>query len=114
MPSGKPARPTGGRRGLSNGVEQAAQGTGSPDQLRRQTLPGSPRWRQAGAGYPSKGAGGPRGGDQMTDAGPKVSLAAAARILADRDPVIARLLADTGPPRRRPPTESPFAALVRA
>jgi DNA-3-methyladenine glycosylase II len=50
----------------------------------------------------------------MTDAGPKVSLAAAARILADRDPVIARLLAETGPPRLSRPVETPFAALVRA
>jgi hypothetical protein len=31
---------------------------------------------------------------------PKVSWTAAARILAGRDPVIARLLAQTGPPRR--------------
>jgi DNA-3-methyladenine glycosylase II len=38
----------------------------------------------------------------------------AARILASRDPVIARLLADTGPPRLRRPQESRFSALVRA
>jgi DNA-3-methyladenine glycosylase II len=43
-----------------------------------------------------------------------VTHADAARVLADRDPVIARLLAAAGPPRLRPPAESPFAALVRA
>jgi DNA-3-methyladenine glycosylase II len=45
---------------------------------------------------------------------PKVSLTAAARILAERDPVIARLLAQTGPPRLSRPLESHFATLVRA
>jgi DNA-3-methyladenine glycosylase II len=45
---------------------------------------------------------------------PKVTHAAAARILAERDPVIARLLAETGPPRLARPTETHFAALVRA
>lgn len=40
--------------------------------------------------------------------------AAAARLLASRDPVIARLVADAGPPRLRRPMESPFAALLRA
>jgi DNA-3-methyladenine glycosylase II len=44
----------------------------------------------------------------------RVSHAEAARILAARDPVIARLLAEVGPPRLRRPMESPFAALVRA
>ena len=43
-----------------------------------------------------------------------VSHVEAARILADRDPVIARLLADAGPPRFRRPHGSHFAALVRA
>jgi DNA-3-methyladenine glycosylase II len=43
-----------------------------------------------------------------------VSHAVAARILADRDPVIARLVADAGPPRFRPPHDSHFAALTRA
>jgi DNA-3-methyladenine glycosylase II len=52
----------------------------------------------------------------MTQAadGRKVSHAAAARILAGRDPVIAGLVAKAGPPRLRPPAESHFAALVRA
>ena len=51
----------------------------------------------------------------MTDqAARKVTHAAAARILAERDPVIARLLAETGPPRVGRPVESHFAALVRA
>jgi DNA-3-methyladenine glycosylase II len=44
----------------------------------------------------------------------RVSKSEAAGILAGRDPVIARLLADVGPPRLRRPLESPFAALVRA
>jgi DNA-3-methyladenine glycosylase II len=44
----------------------------------------------------------------------KVSFAAAARILAERDPVIARLLEQTGPPRLSRPQESHFATLVRA
>ena len=42
------------------------------------------------------------------------SHAEAARILATRDPVIARLLAEAGPPRFRRPQGSYFAALVRA
>ena len=53
----------------------------------------------------------------MTDQpgpGRKVTHAAAARILADRDPVIARLLAETGPPRLSRPVESHFVTLVRA
>jgi DNA-3-methyladenine glycosylase II len=41
------------------------------------------------------------------------SFAAAAAILAERDPVLRRLLAEAGPPRTRPPAESHFAALVR-
>ena len=44
----------------------------------------------------------------------KVSFTAAARILAERDPVIARLLAQTGTPRLSRPLESHFATLVRA
>jgi len=44
----------------------------------------------------------------------RLSHAQAARILAARDPVIARLRAQAGPPRLRAPQESPFAALVRA
>jgi DNA-3-methyladenine glycosylase II len=44
----------------------------------------------------------------------KPTHAAAARILAARDPVIAGLLAETGPPRLSRPAESHFAALVRA
>src|SRR5579863_2107709 len=51
---------------------------------------------------------------QDIPAGKKVTPAAAARILADRDPVIARLLAETGPPKFSRPTESHFATLVRA
>lgn len=44
----------------------------------------------------------------------RVTHAEAARILAGRDPVIARLVADAGPPRLRRPQESHFAALLRA
>jgi DNA-3-methyladenine glycosylase II len=44
----------------------------------------------------------------------KVSFTAAARILAERDPVIARLLAQTGPPKVSQPQESHFGTLVRA
>ena len=43
-----------------------------------------------------------------------ISHAEAARILATRDEVVARLLADAGLPRLRRPTESHFATLVRA
>ena len=42
------------------------------------------------------------------------SFGAAARILAERDPVIARLVAEAGPPRLSRPTESHFGALVQA
>jgi DNA-3-methyladenine glycosylase II len=42
------------------------------------------------------------------------SFAAAARMLAERDPVIARLLAETGPPRLGRPDESHLGTLVRA
>ena len=44
----------------------------------------------------------------------KPTHTAVARILAARDPVIARLMAEAGPPRLRRPAESHFAALVRA
>jgi DNA-3-methyladenine glycosylase II len=49
--------------------------------------------------------------DQMTA---QPSPKAAASILAERDPVIARLLEQTGPPRLARPVESHFASLVRA
>jgi DNA-3-methyladenine glycosylase II len=42
------------------------------------------------------------------------SYAAAAAILAERDPVLRRLVAEAGPARVRPPAESHFEALVRA
>ena len=42
------------------------------------------------------------------------SFGAAARILAERDPVIARLVVEAGPPRLSRPTESHFGVLVRA
>jgi DNA-3-methyladenine glycosylase II len=46
--------------------------------------------------------------------GRRVTHAAAARVLAARDPVIARLVAAAGPPRLRRPQDSDFVALVRA
>jgi DNA-3-methyladenine glycosylase II len=52
--------------------------------------------------------------DQPDGTRRKVSHAAAARILAERDPVIARLLAETGLPRFGRPTETHFETLVRA
>jgi 3-methyladenine DNA glycosylase/8-oxoguanine DNA glycosylase len=42
------------------------------------------------------------------------SFPAAARALAERDPVIARLHAAVGPPDIRPPQRTPFEALARA
>jgi DNA-3-methyladenine glycosylase II len=44
----------------------------------------------------------------------KVSPADAARILADRDPVVARLVADAGLPTFPRPTDTHFATLVRS
>jgi len=44
----------------------------------------------------------------------RTSHAAAARDLAGRDPAIATLVAEAGPPRFRPPHDSHFAALVRS
>jgi DNA-3-methyladenine glycosylase II len=44
----------------------------------------------------------------------RISYPAAARILAERDPVIGRLLAETGPPRLRRLPGPPFAAIVQA
>jgi DNA-3-methyladenine glycosylase II len=45
---------------------------------------------------------------------PVRSWPAAADILAGRDPVMHRLVAEVGPPRVRPPAETHFAALVRS
>jgi DNA-3-methyladenine glycosylase II len=45
---------------------------------------------------------------------PARSYQAAAAILAERDPVLRRLVAEAGPARVRPPDEAHFAALVRA
>ena len=64
------------------------------------------------------GAGGLVGGAPLLErhvpAHVKVSHAAAARELADRDPVMARLVYAVGPPRLRPPQETHFEALLRA
>jgi len=45
---------------------------------------------------------------------PARSYKAAAEILSERDPVLHRLIAEAGPPQVNPPTETHFAALVRA
>jgi DNA-3-methyladenine glycosylase II len=45
---------------------------------------------------------------------PTLTHEAAAAVLAERDPVLARLIAIVGPPTLRPPHDSHFAALVRA
>src|SRR6266550_4997066 len=45
---------------------------------------------------------------------PARSWPAAAGILAERDPVMHRLVAEVGPPNVRPPAETHFAALVRS
>jgi DNA-3-methyladenine glycosylase II len=45
---------------------------------------------------------------------PVSSWPAAADILAERDPVMHRLVAEAGPPHVRPPAETHFAALVRS
>jgi DNA-3-methyladenine glycosylase II len=42
------------------------------------------------------------------------SYPAAAAILAERDPVMRRLVAEAGPPRVRPPADTHFETLVRA
>ena len=42
------------------------------------------------------------------------SFPAAAAILAERDPVLRRVVTEAGPPHLSPPAESHFAALVRA
>ena len=42
------------------------------------------------------------------------SYPAAATILSERDPVLRRLVAEAGPPRVRPPSETHFAALLRS
>jgi DNA-3-methyladenine glycosylase II len=55
----------------------------------------------------------PESGRQAADR-PVRSWPAAAEILAGRDPVMHRLVAEVGPPRVRPPAETHFAALVRS
>ncbi|MGA8458556.1 MAG: hypothetical protein WB800_24375 [Streptosporangiaceae bacterium] len=52
--------------------------------------------------------------DQPAAARRARSYTAAATILAERDPVMRRLVAEAGPARVRPPTDSHFGALVRA
>jgi len=63
---------------------------------------------------PSSSSADPARSGTASPDGRKPSWSAAARILAGRDPVIAGLLAETGPPRLSRPAESHFATLVRA
>lgn len=51
---------------------------------------------------------------QATASSRRPTIADAAQMLADRDPVIAGLVAKAGLPRLRRPLDTPFAALVRA
>jgi DNA-3-methyladenine glycosylase II len=50
----------------------------------------------------------------ISNTGVAQSFPAAAAILAERDPVLRRLVTEAGPPHLGPPAESYFAALVRA
>ena len=52
--------------------------------------------------------------DKAASTRPARSYRAAAAILSERDRVLRRLVAEAGPPRVSPPTETHFAALVRA
>jgi DNA-3-methyladenine glycosylase II len=52
--------------------------------------------------------------DPTVSTGPARSYKEAADILSERDPVLRRLVAQAGPVRVNPPTETHFAALVRA
>jgi DNA-3-methyladenine glycosylase II len=52
--------------------------------------------------------------DRPVPTRPARSYPAAAAILSERDPVMRRLVAEAGPARVRPPTETHFAALVRS
>jgi DNA-3-methyladenine glycosylase II len=52
--------------------------------------------------------------DRPASSRPARSYPAAAAILAERDPVLRRLVAEAGPPRVSTPSETPFTALVRA
>jgi DNA-3-methyladenine glycosylase II len=58
-------------------------------------------------------SGRPEPGRPVAD-NPASSWAAAADILAGRDPVMRRLVAEVGPPHVRPPAETHFEALVRS
>jgi DNA-3-methyladenine glycosylase II len=51
---------------------------------------------------------------QTASAGSASSYEAATEILSERDPVLGRLIAEAGPFQVDPPTETHFAALVRA
>jgi DNA-3-methyladenine glycosylase II len=52
--------------------------------------------------------------DEPVSARPVRSWPAAAAILAERDPVLRRLVAEAGPAKVRPPAETHFETLVRA
>ena len=96
---------------------QGEQRPGQPVQqpLRHVTLP-RPYGLRAMPGYDASDTATlrplrPAGHDEVMS---PPSFGAAARILAERDPVIARLVAEAGPPRLSRPAESHFGTLVRA
>lgn len=70
--------------------------------MRRGSRPGTNRDRTAATDF------------FVRNLGMSTSWPAAAAILADADPVMRRLIDETGPPDVRPPAETHFEALVRA
>ena len=90
--------------------EPARPGEASPSRTgQREASPGQASPGQIGAGQVSAG---------KVSAGKvsrgKVGIRAAAQILAERDPVLARLVAEAGLPSLPRPTETHFATLVRS
>jgi 3-methylfumaryl-CoA hydratase len=83
------------RHAHGDGRQAVQSHSGLPDERMMRIMPTPSSWP---AGPPKR----------------KPTWTAAARILAERDPVIARLLAETGPPRLSRPAESHLGTLVRA
>jgi DNA-3-methyladenine glycosylase II len=124
------AQQTGGARGRGVPWHRVVRADGSApvgrqqlERLRREGVPiRGERVDLARARMPAEAVGAKRQRGDADSAGspPKrhkarrVSHAEAARIVAAREPVIARLLADAGPPRFRRAQQSHFSALVRA
>src|SRR5579863_9081071 len=107
-----------GRKGGDAARQASTRGCPAPGR------PGGPRTgadaRMTTRARPSSGAAakasgaGARSGATRTRGARVASYTAAAEILAGRDPVIARLFDEVGPPRVRRPLDSHFGALVRA